>query len=290
MAASAWRRICSASGYWAATGHSHGPGESDHDHDHDHGHGHAERDHDHCRDEASAAERGQIDGAASFRARMVDGVDLFPEAAVARYNNISNGQAGGETPRHISFTEADAQRDSARGSKASMAGRPRGRSASARHSRITSIDDISIHPASFRQEIIAASRSRDIEEEDSEDSITESPAAMDEPGAGETTPLLPPNLDGSKGDGEPAGHHYHRSLSRRPRRDSTGLHSSHHHNKPKKNEKAGHGHSHADMGMNAMVLHVAGDALGNIGVIVTALFIWQSTSPYRWYADPVCRC
>jgi zinc transporter 1 len=40
------------------------------------------------------------------------------------------------------------------------------------------------------------------------------------------------------------------------------------------------------MGMNAMVLHVIGDALGNLGVILTALIIWLTDWPGRVYADP----
>jgi len=40
--------------------------------------------------------------------------------------------------------------------------------------------------------------------------------------------------------------------------------------------------------MNAMILHVIGDALGNIGVIATALIIWLTTwsgrfSPIQQY-------
>jgi zinc transporter 1 len=40
------------------------------------------------------------------------------------------------------------------------------------------------------------------------------------------------------------------------------------------------------MGMNAMVLHVIGDALGNIGVMATALIIWLTDWPGKLYADP----
>jgi zinc transporter 1 len=40
------------------------------------------------------------------------------------------------------------------------------------------------------------------------------------------------------------------------------------------------------MGMNAMILHVIGDALGNVGVIVSALIIWLTTWSSRFYADP----
>jgi zinc transporter 1 len=40
------------------------------------------------------------------------------------------------------------------------------------------------------------------------------------------------------------------------------------------------------MGMDAMVLHVLGDALGNVGVIATALIIWLTEWSWRMYADP----
>jgi solute carrier family 30 (zinc transporter), member 1 len=39
--------------------------------------------------------------------------------------------------------------------------------------------------------------------------------------------------------------------------------------------------------MRGVFLHVLGDALGNIGVIVTALFIWLTDFSWRFYADPV---
>ncbi|KAL0951089.1 hypothetical protein HGRIS_007827 [Hohenbuehelia grisea] len=49
-----------------------------------------------------------------------------------------------------------------------------------------------------------------------------------------------------------------------------------------------HGHSHAgSMNMRALVLHVIGDALGNVGVIATGLVIWLSSWSYKFYFDPV---
>ena len=39
--------------------------------------------------------------------------------------------------------------------------------------------------------------------------------------------------------------------------------------------------------MRGVFLHVLGDALGNIGVIATALFIWLTDFTWRFYADPV---
>lgn len=49
----------------------------------------------------------------------------------------------------------------------------------------------------------------------------------------------------------------------------------------------GHGHSHAgSMNMQALVLHVLGDALGNVGVIATGLVIWLTNWQYKYYFDP----
>jgi zinc transporter 1 len=40
------------------------------------------------------------------------------------------------------------------------------------------------------------------------------------------------------------------------------------------------------MNMRALMLHVMGDALGNIGVIVTGLVIWLTNWSGRFYLDP----
>ncbi|ORY80417.1 cation efflux protein [Protomyces lactucae-debilis] len=62
-------------------------------------------------------------------------------------------------------------------------------------------------------------------------------------------------------------------------------HSGHHHAKPK--DSASGGHSHENMNMRAVFLHVLGDALGNIGVIATGLFVQYTKFSWRFYADPV---
>lgn len=41
------------------------------------------------------------------------------------------------------------------------------------------------------------------------------------------------------------------------------------------------------MNMEGVFLHVLGDALGNVGVIITALFIWKTEYSWRFYSDPV---
>jgi zinc transporter 1 len=41
-----------------------------------------------------------------------------------------------------------------------------------------------------------------------------------------------------------------------------------------------------DLGMMGVLLHVLGDAINNIGVIISAVIIWFVKSPKRFYADP----
>ena len=63
-------------------------------------------------------------------------------------------------------------------------------------------------------------------------------------------------------------------------------------NTPLLHDEEGHSHKHGNhaqgsMNMRALVLHVVGDALGNVGVIVTGLVIWLSAWQYKYYCDPV---
>ncbi|KAK0633027.1 cation efflux protein [Immersiella caudata] len=238
-------------------GHSHGPG------DHDHAHG--EEDHSHERHGSFAdlgdAENGQSRFLADENGRAVD---ALPEVAVARLT-----APGPQTPpRHVAFDHDDSR---------SSRGRDRRTPVGSRHGRLTSIDDISIHPASFRQEIMEACQPQPEEESSSESSVDEERADSAVLEQAENTPLL--NSQASKGT------YGSRSTSGRSRRNS-GIHDTHNHSKPKKSGGKSHGHSHGDMGMNAMVLHVIGDALGNVGVIITALIIWLSDWPGKFYADP----
>jgi solute carrier family 30 (zinc transporter), member 1 len=56
-------------------------------------------------------------------------------------------------------------------------------------------------------------------------------------------------------------------------------HDQHNNSKPKAPERSGH--SHANLNMRGVFLHVVGDALGNVGVIATALFIWLTPEILR---------
>ncbi|TFL06534.1 cation efflux protein [Pterulicium gracile] len=61
----------------------------------------------------------------------------------------------------------------------------------------------------------------------------------------------------------------------------------HNHSHSHGKESGGHGHSHGSMNMRALVLHVMGDALGNVGVIATGLVIWLTEWKYKYYFDPI---
>ncbi|KAH7005628.1 cation efflux protein [Fusarium venenatum] len=238
-------------------GHSHGPGEHNHDHDHDHGHSYV-----HDAEEGNAGYHGALADESGRAA------EVLPEAVMQRANasRKSNGKSN-ETNRH-------------------SRGRDYHRSSRSGHSRFASLDDLSIHPASFRQSIIEATRGEANGATSESETDAENSLILEEDEANEESPLL----KGVAKNGSSLGHskngsHSH-SHSRRPRRDSS-VHQGHHHTLPKDaKKKDSHGHNHADMGMNAMILHVIGDMLGNIGVMVTALIIWLTDWPGKVYADP----
>lgn len=41
-----------------------------------------------------------------------------------------------------------------------------------------------------------------------------------------------------------------------------------------------------DIGMMGVMIHVIGDAINNLGIIVASLFIWFMSSESKYYADP----
>ena len=255
-----------------------------------HGHSHGEEgghDHEHG-DDLRAAEEGHSHGHEGHpHGKHADGEcgEVFPEAVVSKVKS----RAG----RHIRFSGSgevvsrESNSSLARSmSKASTRSKHRRRTSG----RITNIDDISIHPASFRQDIIAASKPP-VDGPESEDSSAEEDTAVadDEEAPTENSPLLlRPN--GKSNGNSPVNHSHNdgeHEHDHTPKKRHDSWHATHNHNKPKKPSKGGsHGHNHADMGMNAMILHVIGDALGNLGVIVSALVIWLTNWPGRFYADP----
>lgn len=134
------------------------------------------------------------------------------------------------------------------------------------------VEDIS-HPVTLRQEIIAASQTNRYGVE------TTSESEGDEVQPSERSALL--NRKDRKSN------YTDEDSTPTNGRDVTAddiLHRHHKHAQPKpKDEKDGHGH---DLNMRGVFLHVMGDALGNIGVIASALIIWLTDYPWRHYVDP----
>ncbi|UKZ64788.1 uncharacterized protein TrAtP1_005999 [Trichoderma atroviride] len=273
-------------GFVVLGGHGHDHGH-DHDHDHEHGHDDNEHEHDHEHEhnhthgDGCDVEQGQHPGGdiADENGAICD---ILPEVVVQRA--VMAGRRAStdspETARRIHFGDDSTNRDESNGASrmsVQSRGREHQRRSSRGHSRFTSIEDMSIHPASFRQEIIAASRaaSSNVHVESGD----ESPFADSETEANEESALLPDgkaNLSYSTGSAP---------KKQSARRDSS-VHHGHNHTLPRQAGAKVSGHNHADMGMHAMMLHVIGDALGNVGVIITALVIWLTNWPGKLYADP----
>jgi zinc transporter 1 len=137
-------------------GHAHAHGGEEHDHEHEHSHAHG--------DKIRSAEEGHSHEANGYIHTAADeseqAGDIWPEVAVARATVTSPDPA-----RHIRFTRSDETASTSKGSEQSI-GRSttkssrqhRRRTSSIRANRLSNIEALSIHPASFRQEIIAASR------------------------------------------------------------------------------------------------------------------------------------
>ncbi|KAH7114608.1 cation efflux protein [Dactylonectria macrodidyma] len=257
-------------------GHSHRHSDHDHDDAHDHAHSHA-----HDEEEGRAGIMADESGAVGV---------VLPEVVVRRATAAGQFSSDGSgTNRRIRFGD-HRSRDEANTAVSRSSAHSRGRnhrwSSRSGHSRLASIEDMSIYPASFRQDIIAASMATSGESQSESDASSESQVATEEDEADEESSLLKGTKGGNNGTLDGHKHPSPNSTKRRTQRDSS-VHNGHHHTLPKQPGKKGHGHSHGDMGMNAMILHVIGDALGNIGVMVTALIIWLTDWPGKLYADPV---
>ncbi|KAI9840561.1 MAG: hypothetical protein M1837_001541 [Sclerophora amabilis] len=238
----------------------------------DHGHSH-ESSHDRPHiDASSVAEAGQ-----SHTNIVADEAgpiaSVMPETIVTA-SETYNGPHGFTKTDEDDTTAAETNASSSHRNSASFRG-PRRKTSSARR-RFTSADNISIHPASFRKDIIAQSRLGGVESADGTDSEFEEALRPSELPLDETSPLLSKFPTPSSRQKPDNGHDQESQVS---------LHAGHRHSKPRSSAKTGH--SHADLNMRGVFLHVLGDALGNIGVIASALFIWLSSYSWRYYSDPL---
>ncbi|KAK5112477.1 hypothetical protein LTR62_004234 [Meristemomyces frigidus] len=231
--------------------HSHGAGGHSHGPG---GHEHGAGGHEHG-DEVHAAEEGHNHPHLSEEGGNV--VDVLPQNRIAGWPTTSTTATAG--------SDSTAVEDMSQSPSTRFAKRAHSRSRSRTYS---GFNDIEVNPSAFRRSIIAASRMEPVqsdEDDAEEDAIAEEPhGSHDHSHPTEHTGLVSGRANGSYG---------------------ATNHTKHIHRQPKEAGK-GNGHSHGDLNMKGIFLHVMGDALGNIGVIATALIIWLTKFEGRFYFDP----
>ncbi|KAI9806656.1 MAG: hypothetical protein M1825_006113 [Sarcosagium campestre] len=235
---------------------------------HDHGHSHS-----HSHEPVATAEEGH--NAHQIADESGNVADVLPSTVLA---TEQNGSLAAALPSHEAQGLANGKDHSSplatHKPRATWKGHKRHSSGSRR--RFPSADDINIHPASFRNDIIAAGRLDDIDSAEVTESEADEAVITVEPD--ESSPLL--HKRASQTSQKKANIH---------RAPSEPSHATHKHSAPRDGSssggKGGH-HSHGDLNMRGVFLHVMGDALGNIGVIASALIIWLTPFAWRFYSDP----
>ena len=228
-----------------------------HQHSHDHG---EEHEHTHSRDEINEAEHGHHEHLPDSESSA----NLQKQSSPAISWQIED-----TARRTLNGAVASPQRNSLSSSRSTNHHRSRTRSI---------VDDVPTHPAEWRKEIMKSARMSGTDA-DSNTSEEEEAQELENGEPNEETSLLRPHFSRSSRQRKVRSRDNNGALD-----GSTMDHKNHEHNKPK--EISSGGHSHADMNIRGLFLHVLGDALGNIGVMASALIIWLTTSPSRYYADP----
>ena len=267
-----------------------------HEHGHSHGHGHGDI------ESAHGRRAGQVDTEAQESSNGLSKIadesgnieDVLPQSAIGAFtspqinkkgnmptaeddDNPPNKTSRGEHNRATTF-EVDSSGSKARFGSPAHSQRRHRRHTSGSRSRYASVDDLYVHPASFRHEIIAASRLEHVESSPTAESDEDIPIEREDDLPSETSPLLRQSKSSGvakAGNGNTVNN------------NSEQLHDNHNHRQPKKEATANSGHSHGDLNMRGVFLHVMGDALGNIGVILSALIIWLTDYSWRFYTDPL---
>ena len=256
---------------------------------HDHGHSHGGTEHGSTnQDPISEAEEGH--GHHRKHSSTIDIsdengniADVLPQVAVGAW------RLGSRSTAH-QFTSSDEDHTTATPTRANtlspVESRAHCRQTSGSFGRnFGSVDHFLSHPASFRHDIIAASRlEQHPESEHEEEAIVEDSSP---PSPNERSTLLAHANGSSKnrsGSHAVSQRRHTRAKSEEHRHDS--WHADHYHAQPPPEGDSKHGHSHGDLNMKGVFLHSMGDALGNIGVIASAIFIWLTTYSWRYYADP----
>ncbi|KAL4888136.1 cation efflux protein [Aspergillus ambiguus] len=196
-------------------------------------------------------------------------------------------QQRGSVPRHSVPSNAEAQQTSTESAslfadtqQTLETHRRFRRYSSATNRGFLDVADLQGHPATLRQEIIAASRNSFADDEQTWESTADQQGQIDNGVAeqSERTSLLRHKEQAGSYGGESV------ASARMAAFPINDIHNDQNHTQQKpKGHK--HGHSH-DLNMRGIFLHVMGDALGNIGVIASALVIWLTDYSWRSYVDP----
>lgn len=229
-------------------------------HDHSHGHGSGGEEHEHAHGEEGdlhAAEEGHVHEHTTHKMADERGTvaSIMPQNVVGVPR--TDAEDVGERPQII-------------GNENSPASRRQNRRTSRSSRGFGNLDDIHVHPSDRYQTIIDASQLDDgtstTDSDDNEYPVTE------------RTQLLGNQAHAPRYVDDDSV-----AVSKAAKDDT---HRTHNHAKPKTGKKGHGGHSHGDLNMRGVFLHVMGDALGNIGVIASALVIWLTSYSWRYYVDP----
>ena len=260
-----------------------------HDHGHSHGGG---QEHAHEGDPVSNAEEGHGHVHQDVETSLIGDesgniADVLPQTAVAGYHTSTTGSTARKIDASDEVSTVVSAPNPSTPPRKSIGSHPHRRRTSGSFGRgFGSVDNLHVHPASFRHDIIAAGRL-----EEHPESELEEEALIDEDDDGPKSPNETSKLM-KYGNGSPdkrlqprRGSHASHHKKQDHRHDS--WHTEHNHTKPRDGGSGGaYGHSHSDLNMRGVFLHVMGDALGNLGVIGSALFIWLTSFSWRYYVDP----
>lgn len=229
-------------------------------HEHSHGHGHGDD---------PKGEDQEVDAAEQGYARPQKSDPVVAD---------NRGTAAGVMPENLvgkSRKESLSKNSGPNGSMDPISPYSRKRSSTGRAH--TGDKDIHVYPASLRQDVIAASRnSRRFNGDQTSESDTDPHDEEEQPS--ERSTLLRHRDRASNYTDEGGA----------PTQVPDGLldddlHKSHNHAQPNPNGQKKGGR---DLNVQGIFLHVMGDALGNIGVICSALVIWLTDWRFKHYVDP----
>lgn len=237
-------------------------------HEHTHNHGDRQEQPHAGADKVSSAERGKAEHTQSMVRKSTRTIITASENSAGRGKDQSRSTRGDEDDSTVVNSESF---NSARNATSIGSSRHYRRTSGSR-SRFANPEDINVHPAGFRNDFIAASRLEDI------DSATGSESEAENVSTEVTALLKNSTNDGSKNDT------YSSTESGKPKTGGPYGHEGHSHTQPKEGVLGVH--NHGDLNMRGIFLHVMGDALGNLGVIGSALIIWLTDYWWRFYSDP----